>query len=85
MPESRATVLTHDEMARIERLAAEVGALFDREKLPPELATAVLLDLWARTAARVANGNEDARKELVAAGAELLDGLTKDYARGADA
>lgn len=76
------TAVTPDELACIERLAHDVGAIFDREKLAPEIATAVLLDLWARTTAKAANGNEDVRKALVAAGAELLDELTICYARG---
>lgn len=71
-----------EDMARVEALAREVGAVFDRENLAPELATAVLLDFWARVTAKVAAGSEEARKHLVAAGAALLDELTDYYARG---
>lgn len=69
-------------IASVERIAYEVGAIFDRERLQPDLATAVLLDLWARTSATAANGSEEARRKMVQAGTQLLDELSYYYAKG---
>lgn len=67
-----------ERIAQIEALTHEVGALFDRCKLKPDVASAVLLDCAARI---LSMEDELARPILLQEGLVLLVKLTEMYAR----
>lgn len=67
-----------EKVAMIEALAQEMGTLFDRFKLGPDVATAVLIDCAARV---LGAEDEQARPILVQEACSLLFNLTEMYAK----